>query len=205
MAYWNLGQLARAISPLFVDAAPLQAGLARFGQRYAAAEREVTAGKLGLGECRDQDLVLIRDLHALLHAHEIDMTLWFRRLADVDPHAPSLEPLEVAFYDPVKRAAGAAALDAWLARYAARVREDAFTADPRRESMRAANPAFVLRNWVAQEAIDRATAGDTGAIGELLEIMRRPYEDQPENGRLGGKRPEWAKDKAGCSMLSCSS
>ncbi len=111
VAYWNLGQLARALSPLFADPAPLQAGLQRFGTAYAAADRDNTARKLGLAECRDGDVDLIRDLHGLLHAHEVDMTLWFRALADLDPLAPSLQPLEAAFYEPGKRTAGEAAFD----------------------------------------------------------------------------------------------
>ena len=205
VAYWNLGQLARALSPLFADPAPLQAGLERFAATYTAADRHDTARKLGLADSRDEDVDLLRDLHRLLHAHEVDMTLWFRGLADVDPQAPSLVPLEAAFYDAGKRAAGEIALNDWLDRYAARLREDPLPVDQRRARMQAANPAFVLRNWLAQEVIDRADAGDMAGIGELLEVMRRPYEDQPGNERLAGKRPDWAKDKAGCSMLSCSS
>ena len=205
VANWNLGQLARALAPLFTDAAPLQAGLDRFGAAFAAADRDDTARKLGLAECGDADVALLRDLHGLLHAHEVDMTLWFRALADIDPRAPSLAPLEHAFYDAGKRTAGEAGLNDWLARYAARVREDALSVDGRRARMHAANPKFVLRNWLAQEAIDRAHAGDMAGIGELLAVMRRPYEEQPGNERFAGKRPDWAKDRAGCSMLSCSS
>ncbi|HSD18066.1 MAG TPA: YdiU family protein [Thermomonas sp.] len=205
VAYWNLGQLARALSPLFADPAPLQAGLERFASAYALADRDSTARKLGLAECRDEDVDLLRDLHGLLHAHEVDMTLWFRALADIDPQAPSLATLQDAFYDPGKQAAGEAAFNEWLARYATRLGDDPLTADQRRSRMNAVNPKYVLRNWLAQEAIDRADAGDMTGIGELLEVMRRPYEDQPGNQRLAGKRPEWARDKAGCSMLSCSS
>jgi uncharacterized protein YdiU (UPF0061 family) len=205
VAYWNLAQLARALSPLFVDPAQLQAGLQRYGTAYAAADRDNTARKLGLAECRDADVELIRDLHGLLHAHEVDMTLWFRALADLDPDAPSLVPCADAFYDAEKRAEGEAALNDWLARYAARLREDALSVEQRRVRMRAANPKYVLRNWLAQEAIDRAHAGDFSGIGPLLEVMRRPYEDQPGNERYAGRRPDWARDKAGCSMLSCSS
>ena len=205
VAYWNLGQLAQALSPLFADPAPLQAGLERFASAYAAADREITARKLGLAECRDADVELIRDLHGLLHAHEVDMTLWFRALADLDPAAPSLAVFDDAFYDVSKREAGEGAFNDWLARYAARLGEDSLTAEQRRSRMNAANPNYVLRNWLAQEAIDRAHAGDMAGIGELLEVMRRPYDEQPGNERYAGKRPDWAKDKAGCSMLSCSS
>ena len=205
VAYWNLGQLARALSPLFADAAPLQAGLERFGKAYAAAERDTTARKLGLAECRDEDLALARDLNALLHAHEIDMTLWFRSLADVDPAAPTLAPLEAAFYDASKRAAGETALLGWLSRYGARLRDDPLPAGTRASRMQAANPRYVLRNWLAQEAIDRAHAGDMAGVHALQEVMRRPYDDQPGREHYAQKRPDWAREKPGCSMLSCSS
>ncbi|HTL13750.1 MAG TPA: YdiU family protein [Thermomonas sp.] len=205
VAYWNLGQLARALAPLFGDTAPLQAGLDRYAAAHAAAERDNAARKLGLADCRDADLALLGDLHALLQVHEVDMTLWFRALAGMDPAAPSLAPFEAAFYDPGKRDAGAPALAGWLARYAARLADDPLPAGERRARMRRANPAFVPRNWLVQQAIERALRGDVAGIGELLDVMRRPYDDQPGNERYAGKRPDWAKDKAGCSMLSCSS
>ena len=205
VAYWNLGQLARALSPLVPGTDALQAGLERFASTYTASEREVSARKLGLADCRDDDVDLIRELHGLLHAHEVDMTLWFRALAALDPQAPSLQPLAHAFYDDRKRDAGADAFAGWLARHAARLRDDPLPTARRRARMSAANPKYVLRNWLAQQAIDRAHQGDFVGIGELLEVMRRPYEEQPGNGSFAGKRPDWAKDKAGCSMLSCSS
>ena len=205
VAYWNLGRLAQALAPLFADPAPLQAGLERYASAYAAADRDNTARKLGLADCRDADVELIRELHGLLHAHEVDMTLWFRALAELDADAPSLHVFADAFYDGAKRDAGEGAFNDWLARYVARMREDALSVEQHRARMHAANPKFVLRNWLAQEAIDRAHQGDFAGIGQLLDVMRRPYDAQPGNEHFAGKRPDWAKDRAGCSMLSCSS
>jgi uncharacterized protein YdiU (UPF0061 family) len=206
IAYWNLTRLAHALSPLFAQPeAPLTAGLQRYMDGYAEAGRDNIARKLGLAACGDEDVALMEDLQALMAAAEVDMTLWFRALADVDPTAPSLAPLEDSFYDTDKRAQHAPALQDWLARYAARVQADPLDAATRRARMHAANPRYVLRNYLAQQAIERAEAGDPGGIHDLLEVMRHPYDDQPGREAFAAKRPDWAKTKAGCSMLSCSS
>ncbi|MBN8214839.1 MAG: YdiU family protein [Xanthomonadales bacterium] len=205
VARWNLVRLAQAISPLFAGGEALQAGIDAFGAAYSAADRDNIARKLGLSECRDDDAALIRDLHALMQAAEVDMTLWFRALMDFDADAPTLTPFDHAFYDAAKRDTHAPQFHDWLQRYAARLRDAPLPAADRREKMRLANPKYVLRNYLAQQVIDRAEAGDMAGIGELLEVMRRPCDEQPGNERFAAKRPDWARDRAGCSMLSCSS
>jgi uncharacterized protein YdiU (UPF0061 family) len=71
--------------------------------------------------------------------------------------------------------------------------------------MRRANPKYVLRNYLAQQAIEALEQGDESVITRLMEVLKRPYDEQPEHDELADRRPEWARHKAGCSALSCSS
>ena len=205
VAHWNLTRLAGALVPVFESTDVLQAGLDRFRTVFEEETRRDVAGKLGLRACTDDDLALMETLHGLLARAEADMTIFFRRLSDVPSGAPSLTRLQEAFYDPAKLEEARGALDAWLRAHAARVGQDGWAPAERRARMHRANPRYVLRNYLAQEAIDRAAQGDLSGIHDLQEVLRRPYDDQPEAARFDRRRPDWARHRAGCSMLSCSS
>ena len=77
--------------------------------------------------------------------------------------------------------------------------------EQRVESMNLANPKYVLRNYMAQLAIDQATEGAPSLIKEMRELLRRPSDEQPEQEKYFALRPEWARHRPGCLMLSCSS
>jgi uncharacterized protein YdiU (UPF0061 family) len=203
IAYWNLARFAEALLPVMPSVEPLQAGLERFVAELTRMSRLTIAAKLGLRACEDEDVTLMHDLQRLLHQAETDMTIFFRRLAAVRLDAPSLDPVRDAFYDEAKMRDAEPAFDGWLRRYAARARQDGD--DSRTARMDAANPRYVPRNFLAQQAIDRAEQGDYREISDLLDVLRRPYTDQPGAERYDQRRPEWARDRAGCSMLSCSS
>ena len=207
IAQWNLLQLANAIYPLVGDAKPLEEALASYAKEYTALWQEVLAKKLGLKELdATGDAALVKELFALLQAAETDMTIFFRGLADVDIEACESTPLEDAWYVPTQvTPALRERLHGWLSLYAARVRQDALSGPERRSHMNAANPKYVLRNYIAQLAIDKAEAGDFGMVRDLLDVLRRPYDEQPGREEYAQKRPDWARNRPGCSMLSCSS
>ncbi len=151
------------------------------------------AAKLGLGAWRSGDEDLLAELLGILRATETDMTLFFRALE----HG-SVDALQGAYYDPADASKIADRTAAWLASLAERPEQ-------RRRTMRAANPVYVLRNYLAQLAIDAAEGGDFGPIHELLDVLRRPYDERPGFEAYARKRPDWARDRPGCSTLSCSS
>ena len=208
IALWNLVQFANAIYPLVEDAAPLEAALGEYGRVYEAEWQLMMGRKLGIGSpAGDDDMRLITDLFELLQAVETDMSLFYRALADLPEYAGDPAACFAdAYYVPAQLTPDyRARLAAWCARYCTRVRAVAQSPDERKASMNAVNPKYVLRNYLAQLAIDDAENGDYGLVNELLEVLRRPYDEQPAFARHAAKRPDWARERAGCSMLSCSS
>jgi uncharacterized protein YdiU (UPF0061 family) len=156
---------------------------------------------------------LTDELFQVLQLVETDMTIFFRKLVLLDSNQIDetsddvlLKPLLDAYYlpdeltDKYKTRMGA-----WLRSYCARVQSDGTSEDLRRKKMNAHNPKYVLRNYLAQLAIDKAAEGDFSKVNELLEVLRKPYDEQPDKEIYAAKRPEWARHRAGCSMLSCSS
>ena len=165
--------------------------------------------KLGLTQDRgDADTTLIQNLLRCMQSTETDMTLFFRALAKLDLNEPVswLERLKHVYYDPEDfERHHQEAMNDWLSAYGQRVNEEALSDDERQKSMNAINPKYVMRNYLAQLAIDLAEEGDGSKVKELLEVMRRPYDEQPQYEDYADKRPEWARRRVGCSMLSCSS
>lgn len=206
MGGWNVLRLAEALFPMVDDTEAMQEALGAYEPAWVAASTEMIAGKLGLTEhLGDDDHQLWLDLTGLLQRAETDMTVFFRGLADVsaasdDPFAP----IESAFYSPPADSLRSA-WRVWLVRYLARVSQDERSDEDRRAAMNRVNPWFVLRNYLAQEAIELAEAGDFSRVHELLDACRTPYDVQSDRLHFAAKRPEWARSKPGCSALSCSS
>lgn len=196
IAYWNLVQLANALYPLFDAVEPLQAGLKVYEDTFVQGFETMMAEKLGLTQ---YDESLCNALLVLLELIETDMTLFYRQLAVLNS-ADDWALLTPAYYQ-TPTTDYIARLQQWLSHYF----QLALPNEQRRERMNAVNPVYVLRNYLAQLAIDDAERGDFGKVQELLTLLHQPYTEQPNQAHYAEKRPEWAKTKAGCSMLSCSS
>lgn len=213
IGFWNLGQLANAIYPLIEQVEPLQTALDVYTHTFVQGWQAMMATKLGL-KCFEPatDEALFDELLVILSLVETDMTLFFRQLALLDTrnHAVSvndlIQPLLVAYYEPTQLTPDyLARLESWLQTYLQRLQQDGLRDDIRRDNMNKVNPLYVLRNYLAQLAIDQAEQGDYALVNELLTVLHNPYTQQLDKEMFAEKRPDWARQRAGCSMLSCSS
>ena len=209
VAHWNLGMLARALSVLIPDQVPaLQAALDAYEELYADGFVRTMGVKLGIEGLGEEDHPLLVDLEELLLAGETDMTLFYRGLSAYDLGAREEKALPAflvrAFYATPAPELAERWL-AWLALYRARASRNNPDLAARAQIMNRANPLYVPRNYLLQEAIERAERGDYQRLEELMEVLRRPYEEQSGKEAFAAKRPDWARDRPGCSTLSCSS
>jgi serine/tyrosine/threonine adenylyltransferase len=205
IAKWNLSCLAGALSALGDDDAWLHAGLEAFDAKYSETMRENLSGKFGFVHWQPGDEDMVNAAFEVMTQGEIDMTLFFRTLANVDETAPQVHLFQSHFYDDMLFSEHREQLNHWLATYTQRLTTQAIPAAQKREKMNAFNPQFVLRNYLSQLAIDAAHAGDFTMINRLLRASATPYSPNEKDADLYEKRPDWARTKAGCSMLSCSS
>jgi len=210
---WNLLQLANAIYPLVKEAEPFQEALGYYNTLFMKGWNDMMAAKLGFKNFIPKtDDTLIGELVDILQLVETDMTIFFRNLASISTSSnePDEEQLPSALceahYKPEEITQEYShRLNSWVQSYIRRLQQDNLPGELRRQKMDSINPKYVLRNYLAQLAIDKAEEGDFTMVSDLLELLRNPYDEQPEMDHFAVKRPEWARNRAGCSMLSCSS
>jgi serine/tyrosine/threonine adenylyltransferase len=164
---WNCHALAEALSSL-IDRDALDAALARYEHVYRDTLLALLRAKLGVLDAHDDDAELVVELFRLLEARRIDWTNFWRALSHANADA-----LALLGDDESSRA--------WFARYERRTAEDPRGDDARRAAMRAVNPKYVLRNWVAQEAIEACEAGDDSVVRDVLGVLRAPFDEHPQH------------------------
>ncbi len=210
---WNLLQLANAIYPLVKQVEPFQEALAYYNSLFLKGWNDMMAAKLGLKNfVANTDDTLIGDLVEILQLVETDMTIFFRNLALITTDTKLQNEQELpaallgAYYKPEEMTVTYKhRMNSWLQSYINRLQSDNVPNELRQQKMHSVNPKYVLRNYLAQLAIDKAETGDFSLVHELLDLLRTPYDEQADRDHFAVKRPEWARNRAGCSMLSCSS
>ncbi|MGB6241147.1 MAG: YdiU family protein [Castellaniella sp.] len=173
VAQWNLTRLAESLQVLGCLAPDLEAALAPFESVFLQAYYAGMAQKFGLSDWRPEDADLGNAWWKLLHEQRADFTLAFRRLADTDGDARSWLDL---FADPQSARQ-------WLDRYQARLAQDPRPQPDRKAAMDRVNPLYVLRNHLAQQAIQAAQQGDASEIDRLMERLQDPYAQRPGDER----------------------
>lgn len=204
---WNLVQLGNALYPLIEDIPAMETILTAYNKTYDTKYHKMMAAKLGLSSTyttENHD-----ELINLLTQSNIDMTIFFRNLSSVtklDTPKEAFTKIKYAFYN-IEELPNEIITkwEVWLKSYLEMINAEEQTDSERKASMNRNNPKYVLRNYMAQLAIESAEKGDYSLINELYLLLQKPYEEQSEHEKWFAKRPDWALEKVGCSMLSCSS
>ncbi|WP_145126128.1 protein adenylyltransferase SelO [Pseudomonas sp. URMO17WK12:I11] len=192
IAHWNLSALAQALTTV-VEVEALKQALALFLPLYQAHYLDLMRRRLGLTTAEGEDMALVERLLQRMQSGGVDYNLFFRRLGD-QPLADALQSVRDAFVD-------LAGFDAWAVEYRARCEREPNQAAGRRERMHAVNPLYVLRNYLAQNAIEAAEAGDYTEVRRLHEVLSRPFEEQAGMQAYAAPPPAWGKHLE----ISCSS
>ncbi|BCT30989.1 protein adenylyltransferase SelO [Pseudomonas protegens] len=190
---WNLSALAQALTP-FISVEALREALGLFLPLYQAHYLDLMRRRLGFTQAEDDDQKLVERLLQLMQNSGVDYSLFFRRLGEQAPDQ-ALARLRDDFVD-------RDGFDAWAEQYRQRVARDPLQGqDLRRERMHAVNPLYILRNYLAQKAIDAAESGDYSEVRRLHQVLSRPFEEQEGMQGYAERPPEWGKHLE----ISCSS
>ncbi|OLQ71697.1 hypothetical protein BIT28_12355 [Photobacterium proteolyticum] len=195
IALWNLSALGYAFSPL-IDKALIDEALNTYQPQLQQYYSQKMRSKLGLAEKLEQDSALYSEMFSLLASQAVDYTLFFRTLSTIPKDAltdstPQFEELFTC----------TAALSQWLQHYAERLELESADDQTRLKQMQAANPKYILRNYLAQQAIELADKGDFSMVDQLLLVLGSPYSEHPEYENYAALPPQWGKELE----VSCSS
>ncbi|MGI8641557.1 MAG: protein adenylyltransferase SelO [Pyrinomonadaceae bacterium] len=191
---WNLYCLAQTLIPL-IETEEAEAILSAYQSIFTERFLELMRGKSGLQSEQTDDAKLISDLLEILQANSIDYTQFFRRLSEFKTTSNEKNnSLQSMFIDP-------ASFDRWAQTYRSRLtRENSIDAE-RRARMLLVNPKFILRNYTAQAVIEQAQSGSYTELNTLLEVLQKPFDEQPEMERFAKPPTENTKRV----VVSCSS
>jgi len=198
IGHWNCYALAQALMPLIDDVPLAQAALDRYQPVFAEAMDRLLHAKLGLTrlpEHADADRALFDRMFEIMEANSVDFTLFFRSLSQLHRSDEGGDRAARDLF--IDRAA----FDQWGGQYRQRLQHEMTSDTERGQAMNRVNPKYVLRNYLAQVAIEKAQNKDFSEIQRLLSVLRYPYDEQPEHAAYAALPPDWASHLE----VSCSS
>jgi uncharacterized protein YdiU (UPF0061 family) len=179
--HWNMACLASAMIPLLelhLDEKQaqdqLRTALESFPIIYAQRWQELFRKKLGFTTTQEGDIPLIERLLQAMHDSRVDFTSFFRKLGELKTDAP-IEQISLR-NDFINREL----IDQWFADYVARLQSESSNDVFRQQAMNQVNPKYILRNNLAQIAIEKAQRKDFSEVTKLLNILSKPFDEQPE-------------------------
>ncbi|MGQ0809893.1 MAG: protein adenylyltransferase SelO [Nitrospiraceae bacterium] len=192
---WNLSCLAQALLPL-APQEELRTALDTYEPTLNRRYLELMRAKLGLHDDRPEDEKLIAHLLGLMQMSKVDYPIFFRKLGDFSS-APGARngPLRDSLLDWWN------SFDLWAQQYAERLGAERSRDEERRRRMNQVNPKYILRNHIAQAAIEKAQQKDFSEIDLLLALLRDPYAEQPGMDSYASAPP----DSGNHLVVSCSS
>jgi uncharacterized protein YdiU (UPF0061 family) len=194
IGYFNLRCLGQALSSL-VTPQQEQEALAAYEAAHTAHYLELMRAKLGLQDAKPEDAALVSSLLELMAAGRVDYTIFFRVLGGfTSGEAETNDSLRDFFVD-------RDGFDRWAIRYADRLRAETGRDDDRRARMNQVNPKYILRNYLAQTAIERAQQKDYSEIDRLRQLLKDPFAEQPDMDAYAAPPPDWGRQ----ILVSCSS
>lgn len=205
VAKWNLACLAGAIAPLIDDEEKLRAAIESYDNFYWSSYFNRMANKLGLDEVRQEDIEFIQNFENMLKVIKPDMTIFFQLLKEL-PLVPDEQDFINHFNDCFYRELKEGEIETFnhsIKTYITRIKTNTISREKSVAVMTKTNPRFILRNYLLHQSIEQLEKGDDTLFKKLQEAIKNPYSDKFDE--FFAKRPEWATQKAGCSMLSCSS
>ena len=189
---WNLNRLAHALSGLMTTE-QLKQALSRYESALMRSWGQQMRAKLGLLTEEKEDNDILTGLLTLMTNEHSDYSWIFRQLSYTQQHEAT-SPLRDEFID-------REAFDRWYAGWRQRLLREGVEDVERQRIMKAANPAVILRNYLAQQAIDAASAGDVSVLARLHQALMRPFDDDDAFRDLQKRAPDWGKKLE----VSCSS
>ncbi|MDB5208662.1 MAG: hypothetical protein JWR72_3737 [Flavisolibacter sp.] len=208
VAKWNLGCLGGAILPVLSNKEELVKVLDTYDDVFWKKYYAMLGNKIGLDSVSTDDVVLFTELEKMLASVQPDMTIFYQLLIDfqpgigIDNKQEVLDHFNESFYDELSTQ-DEEILYNWLRMYSERIERNTISKDEASTKMKATAPRFILRNYLLHQAIEELEKGDDTLFKKLQHAMKEPYSNAHDE--FFKKRPAWASQKEGCSMLSCSS